>query len=117
MGSNSTRTAYLVEQYLEPVFRLISEVIQSGVRAGEFKSMPAPFLSSLLLAAATHFFTMGAVMGPVFSLDVGDKDHCETHGDWIVEVLFDGLTRGKDIEAASVTSISRSVRKRRANAK
>jgi len=96
MGSGSPQTKYLVEKYLEPMYRHINLVIETSVTAGEIKPIPPQFLSSLFLGAATHFFTAGAVVNAVYALDVTDSDQAERHSDWLVDVIFNGLTIPKE---------------------
>ena len=93
MGADSSRTKYLLDKYLAVIYRRMNEVIRAAVAGGEIKPMPPQFLSSLLLCAATHFFTVGNLVRQIYALDVQDRDQAETHGDWIVEVIFDGLSR------------------------
>jgi TetR/AcrR family transcriptional regulator len=92
MGSTSTRSEYLLKNYLGPVHRDINEVVGQAVEAGAIKPMPPAFLSSLLMGAVTHYFTAGPTVAAVYSLDVADPKQAKRHGDWIVEAIFEGIT-------------------------
>lgn len=96
MGSNSSQTDYLLRQHLIPVYEHLNAVIEAAVAADEIKPMPPQFLSSLLLGATTHFFTAGPSIDAVYALDVNDTKQARQHGDWIVEIIFDGLTKTAD---------------------
>ena len=116
MGAESSRTDYLLDNYLTLIYARMNEVIRVAVAGGEIKPMPPQFLSSLLLSAATHFFTVGSLVRKVYTLDVQDRDQTETHGDWIVEVIFDGLSLRPDAgDVRSVSDFPHS--KRRANSR
>lgn len=91
MGSKSPQTRYLLKRYLVPMYRQINEVIENAISAGEIKPMPPQFLSSLLLGAVTHYFTAGPAINAVYSLDVTDPKQAKRHGDWLVDVIFNGL--------------------------
>ncbi|NOX70291.1 MAG: TetR family transcriptional regulator [Gammaproteobacteria bacterium] len=93
MGSDSPQTDYLLKQYLIPVYAHLNAVIEAAIAADEIKPLPPQFLSSLFLGATTHFFTAGPTIEAVYALDVADAKQARQHGDWLVEIIFDGLTK------------------------
>ncbi len=91
MGSASAQTTYLLERHLVPMYRRLNKMIERAIKAGAIAPVPAQFLSSLLFGSVTHYFTTGATIDAVYGLDVTDPQECKKHGDWLVEILFDGL--------------------------
>ena len=91
MGSRSARTEYLLSKHLVPMYQHINRVIEAAVAAKQIRDYPPAFLSSLLFGAVTHFFSVGQAMDTVYGIDVTDLPQAQGHGDFLVEIVFEGL--------------------------
>jgi len=92
MGSESSRSQHILENYLSPMYESLNFVIKSASDKGQIKKIPPQFLSSMLFGALTHFYASGPSTKAIYSLDINDPHNVKKHGDWLIEVIFNGLT-------------------------
>ncbi len=92
LNTGSQRADYLLDRYLVPMYTQLKSMIEAATAAGQIRPIPPQFLSSLLFGAVTHYVTARPAIDAVYGLDVNDTYACREHGEWLVEVLFEGLS-------------------------
>ena len=91
LGSGSKRETYLLNRFLKPMYQYIDKIIEAATIKGQIKPIPAKYLSSILMGAVTNFYSVGSIMNEIYSVDTQDHTEASTHGDWLIQVIFEGL--------------------------
>jgi TetR/AcrR family transcriptional regulator len=83
------RFDWLVETHLRPLHAHFDAVIAMAHGAGAIKPIPAASLTSMLIGAATQFFTGRPLIARLYG--AATADDAQTHIDWIVDVILHGI--------------------------
>lgn len=88
---DGARLRWLVSQHAGPLSATVSQLIRDASAAGLFKPIDPVALSCLLISAATHVFTVPALVRLEHGCDVRDPAVIARYADTLIEVFFHGV--------------------------
>ena len=89
----SSRLAWMVDEWLKPFLEQFHEVYQEGLNEGWLKDIPFPQLIMLITASASHFFSMAPLVKYLYNIDANSPDQVLAHSDAVVEVAVNAILR------------------------
>lgn len=91
--SDNPRSAWLIDELLQPIFAPMQEIIQRAVADGRIKDIPAANLTSFIIGSITTLFTRSFQMKKMHGIDSLDKTQIDLHVTLINDLIFNGLVK------------------------
>ena len=92
MVNRSERAKWMTETLFRPIHDLATSVLKEGQEKGEIKPIPLPNLVSIIIGAATTFFSHAYKMELLYGIDPTSKEEIEKHADVVNELIFSNLS-------------------------
>lgn len=89
----SSRLAWMVEEWLKPLLNQFHEVYKKGAVEGWVKDIPFPQLIMLITASASHFFSLAPLVNSLYGIDANSPDQVLAQSDAVVEVAVNAILR------------------------
>jgi len=103
------RLEWLIDRHVDPLQRVVEELITEAQTQGRIKPIPLPQLIQILNGAVAVFLCSGPLMERLYGIDPRSREEVSGHADALTEVLFHGI-EADDIE----DSPARKARRRKA---
>ena len=91
MFSQSTRSDFLIDEVLKPIFSHLEEAIQEEQEKGTVKAVPPANLFSFIIGSITTFFARSYQMKKLYGVDSFDQDQIDQHANLITDLILAGL--------------------------
>ena len=91
MFSQSTRSDFLIDEVLKPIFSHLEEAIQEEQEKGTVKAAPPANLFSFIIGSITTFFARSYQMKKLYGVDSFDQDQIDQHANMITDLILAGL--------------------------
>lgn len=89
--SNSTRSTWLVEELLGPIYYNMEKVIAEEIKKGRIRNIPQAHLTSFIIGSITTFFSRSYQMKKAYGIDSFAEESVDAHANFINELIFNGL--------------------------
>jgi AcrR family transcriptional regulator len=89
------RLEWLIDHHVDPLQRMIEELITEAQAQGRIKLIPLPQLIQILNGAVAVFLCSGPLMKRLYGIDPSSKEEVSQHADALTEVLFHGIEVGE----------------------
>lgn len=89
--SNNSRSNWLIEELLRPVFGFMEGIIKEEQAKGTIKKVPQANLSSFIIGSITTLFSRSYQMQKVYNIDPFDQEQVDQHVEVINDLIFNGL--------------------------
>jgi AcrR family transcriptional regulator len=100
------RLEWLIDRHVDPLQRVVEELITEAQTQGRIKPIPLPQLTQILNGAVAVFLCSGPLMERLYGIDPRSRDQISGHADALIEVLFHGIEAG-DIDDPPVKTARR----------
>lgn len=91
MFSQSTRSDFLIDEVLKPIFSFLESAVREEQDKGKIKSVPPANLFSFIIGSITTFFARSYQMKKLYGVDSFDQDQIDQHANLITDLILDGL--------------------------
>lgn len=91
--SETTRSAWLIDQLLKPIFGFMQTTIVEEKAKGRIKDIPGANLTSFIIGSITTLFSRSFQMKMMYGVDTFSPDQVDAHAEYINELIFNGLVR------------------------
>jgi TetR/AcrR family transcriptional regulator len=88
------RLEWLIDRHVDPLHRVLEELIAEAQAEGRIKPIPAPQLIQILNGAVAVFLCSGPLLERLYGIDPRSRDEALQHADALTEVLFHGIEAG-----------------------
>jgi len=95
MFSQSTRSDFLIDEVLKPIFSYLEAAIREEKRKGTVKDIPPANLFSFIIGSIVTLFSRSYQMKRLYDIDTFDQDQIDQHTTLITDLIFDGLLISK----------------------
>lgn len=89
--SGSTRSDWLIDELLRPIFGFMEGIIKEEQAKGNIKKVPQANLSSFIIGSITTLFSRSYQMQKVYDIDPYDQEQIDQHVEVINDLIFNGL--------------------------
>jgi len=89
--SNSSRSTWLIEELLGPIYYNMETIIAEEIKKGRIRNIPQAHLTSFIIGSITTFFSRSYQMQKAYGVDSFSKEAIDAHAKFINELLFNGL--------------------------
>lgn len=89
--SNNTRSNWLIEELLRPIFAFMEGIIKEEQAKGMIKKVPQANLSSFIIGSITTLFSRSYQMQKAYNIDPFDPAQVDLHVEVINDLIFNGL--------------------------
>ncbi len=94
--SNSSRSTWLVEELLRPIYSNMENLIAEEIEKGRIRNIPQAHITSFIIGSITTFFSRSYLMQKAYGIDSFSKEAVDAHAEYINELLFNGLLVKKE---------------------
>jgi AcrR family transcriptional regulator len=94
------RLAWLIDRHVDPLQRVVEELITEAQTQGRIKPIPLPQLIQILNGSIAVFLCSGPLMERLYGIDPRSREETMKHADALTEVLFHGI-EANEIDATS----------------
>jgi len=91
--SDNPRSAWLIDELLQPIFAPMQNIIAVETAKGRIKDIPAANLTSFIIGSITTLFTRSFQMKKMHGIDSLDKEQIDLHVTLINDLIFNGLLK------------------------
>ena len=91
--SDNPRSAWLIDELLQPIFAPMQNIITAETAKGRIKDIPAANLTSFIIGSITTLFTRSFQMKKMHGIDSLDKEQIDLHVTLINDLIFNGLLK------------------------
>ncbi len=93
----SPRLTWLAKRYLQPYYKIMSDLVEDAQRQGRLKADAPPYHMSQIIAGACYQF-LGSRnrLLETFGTDVATREMREKHTQVVIDVLFNGMLVAED---------------------
>ena len=91
--SETSRSEWLIEKLLKPIFGIMEGVIKEEKAKGRIKDIPQANLSSFIIGSITTLFSRSFQMKKMYGIDPRDKEQVDLHVTIINDLIFNGLRK------------------------
>lgn len=91
--SDNPRSAWLIDELLQPIFAPMQTIIQTETAKGRIKHIPPANLSSFIIGSITTLFTRSFQMKKMHGIDSLDQNQVDLHVNLINDLIFNGLLK------------------------
>jgi len=95
MFSQSTRSDFLIDQVLKPIFSFLEIAIREEQEKGIVKDIPPANLFSYIIGSITTFFARSYQMKKLYGVNSFDQDQIDQHAVLISDLILAGLLTSK----------------------
>ena len=95
MFSQSTRSDFLIDEVLKPIFSYLEAAIREEQEKGTVKDIPPANLFSFIIGSITTFFARSYQMKKLYGVDSFDQDQIDQHAILISDLILAGLLKSK----------------------
>lgn len=88
------RLEWLIDRHVDPLHRVLEELIAEAQAEGRIKPIPAPQLIQIVNGAVAVFLCSGPLLERLYGIDPRSRDEASKHADALTEVLFHGIEAG-----------------------
>ena len=89
--SESSRSTWLIDEILKPIFLHFEETILEEQEKGNIKKVPKANLFSFVIGSIITFFARSYQMQKLYDVDSFAQDQIDNHIDHITDLIFNGL--------------------------
>lgn len=101
-AADGERLEWLIDRHVDPLHRVLEELISEAQSEGRIKPIPVPHLIQILNGAVAVFLCSGPLLQRLYGIDPRSREEALKHADALTEVLFHGIeTSDSDDPAAS----------------
>ena len=91
--SDNPRSAWLIDELLQPIFAPMQSIIAVETAKGRIKDIPAANLTSFIIGSITTLFTRSFQMKKMHGIDSLDPEQIDLHVTLINDLIFNGLLK------------------------
>jgi len=91
--SESSRSDWLIDELLKPIFSYMEAAIKEEMKKGTIKKIPMANISSFIIGSITTFFSRSYQMKKIYGVNSFSKKEVEKHAELINDLLFNGLMK------------------------
>jgi AcrR family transcriptional regulator len=104
MFSQSSRSDFLIDEVLKPIFSYLEEAIKEEQRKGTVKAIPPANLFSFIIGSITTFFARSYQMQKLYGVNSFDQDQIKQHIQLISDLILGGLLTDSEASGKAITS-------------
>ncbi|MDG2449538.1 MAG: TetR/AcrR family transcriptional regulator [Saprospiraceae bacterium] len=93
--SDSSRSNWLIEEVLKPVFAYMEDIVKEEQDKGTIKVIPPANLFSFIIGSIITFFARSYQMKKLYDVDCFDDDQVQNQVTIITDLIMDGLQTKK----------------------
>lgn len=91
--SDNPRSAWLIDELLQPIFAPMQTIIKTEKAKGRIKDIPIANLTSFIIGSITTLFTRSFQMKKMHGIDSLDQEQIDLHVTLINDLIFNGLLK------------------------
>ena len=91
--SDNPRSAWLIDELLQPIFAPMQTIIEAETAKGRIKDIPPANLTSFVIGSITTLFTRSFQMKKMHGIDSLDEKQIDLHVTLINDLIFNGLVK------------------------
>jgi TetR/AcrR family transcriptional regulator len=92
-GTASARMQRVAKEYFRPIFRKLSEVLRSGIEAGEFRAVNPMDFAPTLVGIIIFYFSAAPLMKTLMKIDPLSKQRIRARRAFVLEFISAALFR------------------------
>jgi AcrR family transcriptional regulator len=92
MRQPGERLTWVTEKYLRQIHNHIDSATERAVALGQIRPVPSVYLTNTVIHSAVQFYASAPLMKSLYDVDPGDPDIATEHADWLVDILFNGIS-------------------------
>lgn len=89
--SETSRSDWLIDQLLKPIFGFMQNTIAEEKAKGRIKDIPGANLTSFIIGSITTLFSRSFQMKKMYGIDSFSPEQVDAHVEYINELIFNGL--------------------------